>query len=225
MAQGCCHWSMIVQTRRRVSFMVVTGRIAAASAGMLLASSFAHGQVFSSTNPIMLPAGAPTATFGPASIYPLTITVSGLTGGVADLNVSVFDLFHSFSDDVDILLVGPNGANVMLMAGAGGSTALLDFDFTFDDQASQMMPNTNPPLTAGTYLPSNYEPLQGMPLPAPGGPYGNSLSVFNGINPNGDWKLYVADDGSGDTGRMEGWALEFTMVPSPGAMGLLMIGF
>ena len=204
--------------------VVRTGRMFTAFAGSLLFVSIAQAQVFVSNDSILLPAGAPGSTFGPASIYPLSITVSGLSGTIADLNVSVFDVSHTFSDDIDILLVGPNGANVMLMAGAGGSSVLSNFDFTFDDQALQMMPNTSPPLTAGTYLPSNYEPLQGMPLPAPAGPYGSSLSIFNGINPNGEWKLYVADDGSGDTGRMEGWSLEFTVVPAPSALGLLCAG-
>jgi hypothetical protein len=125
---------------------------------------------------------------------------------------------HTFADDIDVLLVGPNGANVMLMAGAGGSTVLTNASFTFDDQAMQFMPNTNPPLVSGTYLPSNYEPLQGMPLPAPQQPYGSLLSVFNGINPNGEWRLYVADDGSGDSGSIQGWSLEVTLVPVPGAL-------
>ncbi|MFM6345350.1 MAG: Calx-beta domain-containing protein, partial [Dolichospermum sp.] len=44
--------------------------------------------------------------------------------------------------------------------------------------------------------------------PAPGGPYGTDFSVFNGINPNGTWSLYVVDDAGGDVGTIAGgWSL------------------
>jgi hypothetical protein len=173
----------------------------------------ACGETFVNNDTILIPGG-------PGSIYPSIINVSGVLGVVSDLNVTVSSITHTFSDDLDILLVGPNGLNVMLMAGAGGSTVLVNAQFTFDDQAGQLMPNTLPPLISGTYQPSNYEPLQGMPLPAPQGPYGSLLSAFNGMNPNGQWKLYVADDGAGDTGSMQGWSLQFNVVPAPGALAL-----
>lgn len=190
--------------------------------GALLHGETAYGQVFSNKDTLLIPGAG---TFGQASIYPSIINVSGAQGVVSDLNVSVTNITHTFSDDLDILLVAPNGLNVMLMAGAGGSTFLMDADFTFDDQAAEMMPNTLPPIVSGTYKPSNYEPLQGMPLPAPQGPYGSLLSAFNGMDPNGQWKLYVADDGSGDSGSMQGWSLQFNVIPAPGALGLFAISF
>ncbi len=196
---------------------ISTGRIVALVAGLMLHASGVRGQTFTNNNLLLLP-GTPGDTIGPASNYPSTIVVNGLGGVIADINVTIMGVSHTFADDIDILLVGPNGANVMLMAGAGGSTVLTNASFTFDDQALQFMPNTNPPLVSGTYLPSNYEPLQGMPLPAPQQPYGSLLSVFNGINPNGDWRLYVADDCSGDSGSIQGWSLEITLVPAPGAL-------
>ena len=37
------------------------------------------------------------------------------------------------------------------------------------------------------------------------------MSVFNGLNPNGAWSLYVLDDEAGDSGSIAGgWSLKFT---------------
>src|SRR2546423_929413 len=61
--------------------------------------------------------------------------------------------------------------------------------------------------TDGNYLPDVF------PLPAPDGPYGKSLSVFNGTNPNGIWKLFVSGDWPlpGLVGSLAGgWSLSIT---------------
>jgi subtilisin-like proprotein convertase family protein len=46
------------------------------------------------------------------------------------------------------------------------------------------------------------------------------LSSFSGLNPNGDWTLFVADLESGGTSRLSGWSLDIASVPEPldGAM-------
>ncbi|MDQ3063374.1 MAG: hypothetical protein M3R14_11035, partial [Acidobacteriota bacterium] len=42
-------------------------------------------------------------------------------------------------------------------------------------------------------------------------PYGSALSVYNGINQNGTWRLYVVDDQGGDIGNINGgWRLRIT---------------
>ena len=47
------------------------------------------------------------------------------------------------------------------------------------------------------------------------------LDDFAGINPNGDWTLFVADmDGSG-TAKLESWGLNIEAVPEPATMSLL----
>jgi subtilisin-like proprotein convertase family protein len=53
------------------------------------------------------------------------------------------------------------------------------------------------------------------------------LNSFAGLDPNGSWTLFVADDSAGGIGTLTGWGLSITAetVPEPGAVGLLGIGF
>ena len=69
---------------------------------------------FSNTAPITINDNAP------ATPYPATVTVSGVSSPIADLNVVVTGLSHTFPTDIGILLVGPGGQTVVLMNNTGG---------------------------------------------------------------------------------------------------------
>src|SRR6185369_4018183 len=129
---------------------------------------------FANSSSITIPSGAT------ASPYPSTISVSGLAGVVTKVTVSLFGLSHTFPDDVDILLVSPAGQKVMLMSDAGGGTDISNAILFFDDAASTTLPNTNAIGSIGTYLPTDFEPGETLPGPAPAGPYSATLSSFNG---------------------------------------------
>src|SRR5262249_4848532 len=58
---------------------------------------------FPNTNDISIP------SFGAATPYPSTTTVSGLNTNILKLTVTLNQLSHTQPDDLDILLVGPNG--------------------------------------------------------------------------------------------------------------------
>jgi hypothetical protein len=63
-------------------------------------------------------------------------------------------------------------------------------------------------LTSGTYRPTDLSEGEALPSPAPGLPYGSELSAYNGTNPNGSWRLYVADVSTDDGGSIAGgWNL------------------
>ncbi len=145
---------------------------------------------------------------GIASPYPSTISISGMTAAVFQVRVSLTNLTHSYADDVDILLVGPNGRAVMLMSDCGGDFPLNGSSLTFDDGATNPLPDSTL-VASGTYRPTGYEPLSDLfPTPAPSGPYDTNLAVFNGIDPNGPWSLYIMDDADKDSGVLSGgWAL------------------
>lgn len=147
---------------------------------------------------------------GAAGLYPSTILVDGVEGTVSKVTVTLADLSHSYPTDLDILLVGPQGQTVMLMSdagGGGGSSALSRVRLTFDDAAAGVLPET--PISSGTYKPSNYDTTtDNFTEPAPAGPYGTALSVFNGIDPNGTWSLFIMDDQAPDGGSLDGgWIL------------------
>ncbi|HUS15488.1 MAG TPA: S-layer homology domain-containing protein, partial [Chloroflexia bacterium] len=143
---------------------------------------------------------------GPASPYPSNITVGG-AGTIASISVSINGISHTWPDDVDMLLVGPNGGKVLLMSDAGGSNDIGSLNLTFQDGAPAIPDSAQ--ITSGTYGPADYEAGDVFPAPAPAGPYGTSLNTaFVGSNANGTWSLYIVDDAGADVGNISGgWSL------------------
>lgn len=147
---------------------------------------------------------------GAATPYPSIINVSGLFGTITNVTVTLRNLTHSYLSDLQVLLVGPQGQNVILMSTVGGfSPGVVNATYTFSDAAvNSMTENTIPP--PGIYKPSITPPVTALPG-APGLPYGTVLSVFNGTNPNGAWQLYVYDQFAQDVGAINrGWELTIT---------------
>src|SRR6266704_3618944 len=147
---------------------------------------------------------------GPGSLYPSPITVAGAAGIVRKLTVTLSNLAHTAQSDVNVLLVGPQGGAVYLIAAPNGTVDFPDVSLTFDDEASGPIP---PLVTTGTYLPTGYLPERAVeydppPAPAPRGIYATNLSTFAGADPNGTWSLFVWDDESEDSGILAGgWSL------------------
>jgi subtilisin-like proprotein convertase family protein len=151
---------------------------------------------------------------GAASLYPSTINVSGLTGTIGDVNVSLLGLTHTFPDDLDVLLVGPTGQKMILMSDVGGGNAISGINLVLDDQGASALSNTGQ-LVSGTFRPTNIGTGDTFPSPAPAGPYDATLATFNASNPNGTWSLYVLDDQSANSGSLaNGWSLTFVLANS-----------
>ncbi len=171
----------------------------------LVLATLPSSSTFANSTPILLPG---VGTNGVAGAYPSVITVSGVATAPVVVRVTLHGLSHTYPDDLDILLVGPYGQTVVLMSDAGGSNDATDVTLVFDDSASVTVPDSGT-LTSGSYRPRDYEFDGALPTPAPSGPYGATLSVLEGINPNGNWSLYVYDDSTGDSGVISGgWSLE-----------------
>jgi hypothetical protein len=192
---------------------------------LALAPALARADTYTFLNTDDLAPTEVADTFGPANHYPSSIVVSGLSGTVAKATVTLIGFGSSSPDDIDMVIAGPNGQQVMLMSDACGEfpASLSNEDWTFDDSAPAFLSNNGPcDSSQASFKPSNY--LGGAPEPddlSPGGgpvpPYMNSLSFFNGATPDGAWNLFVTDDNA--TGYVGfdilAWALTLEVQPPP----------
>jgi subtilisin-like proprotein convertase family protein len=154
---------------------------------------------------------------GPATPYPSHITVSGAGSAISLVTVDLADVAQTAPFDLEVLLVGPAGQNLVLMSDVGGNTAVSGVDLTFADTAAGPIPPGGP-LASGTFDPSD-DDTDGadaqLPPPAPVVSGATTLATFNGTNPNGTWSLFVHDDASGDSGSIAGgWCLNVS-TPEP----------
>jgi subtilisin-like proprotein convertase family protein len=177
---------------------------------------------FANTGTITIPT---SGNNGRSTPYPSTLSVSGITGLVSKVTVTLTNVSHTWVSDLDILLVGPGGQKVMIMSDVGNDasgTPISHQTFTFDDNAASLVPS-NSPIVSGTYKPTDYLPGDVLGSPAPAGPYGTLLSVFNAVNPNGIWSLYVFDDVSRfDGGSISnGWKLNIITTTNSCCVGAI----
>ena len=178
----------------------------------LVAFNFVLGTsttTYSNNAPIVIP------EYGAATPYPSIINVSGFGNTVANATVTLTNLAHTWPSDINILLVAPSGQRSYLMAKCGGSFTITNLTLTFDSTVTNLLP-FDAPITSGAYAPTAYAlaPVP-FPLPAPAftpaAPYYTNMSVFNGINPNNTWSLYVFDDNPLNAGIISnGWRLNLT---------------
>ena len=160
---------------------------------------------------------------GPGTPYPSTITVSGAPTMVKRVRVSLYGITHGNIGDIDALLVAPNGKSFVVMSDVSSGVSGFDFAVTLEDSATDFLPKNSVFDPVFNYKPSNYDPLSnpiddfsgggGPPppygLPGPGATE-TFASSFDGINPNGDWKLYILDDTNGISGTVAGgWGMDF----------------
>ncbi len=182
---------------------------------------------FCSTGSISIPASGSSPVA--AAPYPSNVVVSGLTGTITGLRVTLYDAEHGNPDDVDVLLVGPAGQNFIILSDAGGGAGLdAAATITLSDAASLQVPDSGM-IDTNSYRPSNFSFVNDtFAAGAPAAPYGNPgpggtpagsdtlASIFNGTDPNGTWRLYVSDDtAASNGGSISGWCLEIGTTASP----------
>lgn len=196
----------------------------AALAAALACASAASAASFNQTNSARI-AVPGTGMSGPGNPYPSNINVSSVTGPVTDVNVTLHGVSHPRPSDMRLVLVSPSGRAVTLMAGNCGSTGVTGFTWIFDQQATEPMPK-QADCPGFVHRPAPTTMNTNLPAPAPPSPYGVSLDLFNGENPNGTWSLYAEDVLTGDAGEIKnGWSLSLTtggvdvVVPGTGVAG------
>lgn len=157
-------------------------------------------QGFSNSASIAIPDGNQT---GPSSIL-----VSGLDTPVADIDVTLVGLTHGLVNDLDILLIGPQGQSALVVSDVGSSAN--NVTLTLDDQAPEQLSSVDP-FATGVFQPTNFQSSDPFTPPAPASPKGSRLAVFNSTDPNGEWRLIIRDDSLGNTGTLAGgWSLRIT---------------
>jgi hypothetical protein len=100
--------------------------------------------------------------------------------------VTLVGVNHTSPDDLDVLLVGPNGRSALLMSDAGGGYTLNNATIVLDQNAPDSLLDESP-LASGTYQPADFDggDPDAFPPSAPAGPYNSNLGIFNSSNPNG----------------------------------------
>lgn len=158
---------------------------------------------------LTIPGGAPVTTTGPAAPYPAPVLVDGVDGKVQSVRVLLHGLSHTFQADLRLMLRGPLGQTCLLYSRCGVTgPGWTNAELIFDDAAAAFLP-TSALAAPGVYKPTICNATTGnLAAPAPAGPYGTTLSVFNGSNPNGIWDLYIEDAANQDFGQLAGgWSL------------------
>jgi subtilisin-like proprotein convertase family protein len=140
-----------------------------------------------------------------------TITVSGLTGTIADVDFAILGttcstaigattvgLDHTYVGDLRGTLTSPASTPVVLFTSPGGTgNSGNNFCNTvFDDGASSPIQSI---AAAGNPFSGSFTPQ-------------NPLSAFNGQNPNGTWTFIVADLAAVDTGNIRSFSLTIRTV-------------
>ncbi|MBS1795960.1 MAG: carboxypeptidase regulatory-like domain-containing protein [Acidobacteria bacterium] len=166
-------------------------------------------RAFSNTTPVNIPSSGGAAS---------AVTVSGMSGPVSRLTVTLNGVVHLTPADLDFLLVGPHGEQLVILSDAGGAFGLSDSVIRLSDYNTTLAP-ANASIGNGLvdYKPTNYGSfdtftgIAGFPPEVGPGGFETLSSVFDGIDPNGVWTLFVEDDTAGGNGAnsrlARGWSL------------------
>lgn len=126
-----------------------------------------------------------------------------------------------WNGDLYVYLVHGSGFSVLLNrpgrdTGTPDGSATAGMNITLDDDATTDI-HTGIPMSggsaSGTWKPDgrNIDPL----LVVASDPRTALLSSFTGLNANGNWTLFVADQSPGNVSTLQSWTLTVTGVPEP----------
>ena len=196
--------------------MLCTALLALAGSAKCIAATI---NIYGNASPITINDNAP------ASIYPSVINVSNIPGNViTKASIQLTGFTHAWPSDVDIVLVAPDGTRSIVMSDAGGNNSghsLSNVNIVFSSTASTRVPKDTTIDSTVPQRPANYafgstaaDETDTFPGAGPGALRFEpaDFDAFNGINPNGDWKLFVVDDDVLLSGSISGgWQLSLTV--------------
>jgi subtilisin-like proprotein convertase family protein len=208
--------------------------ILAAIAGVAInasADSYTFGFTNGFANSGVIPDGNTTGWFD-------TRTLSGLTDiAITDVNVSLH-IAGGYNGDLYAYLTHDSGFSVLLNRsgrpeGFGFGYTDVGLNLVLDDSAAlgdihtyQTTVGYAPLINNGSaWAPDgrNVNPL----LTLDTHPRTHLLTQMNGLNPNGEWTLFVADVSTGEQATLVSWGLNITAVPAvpePSSLALGILG-
>ena len=151
---------------------------------------------------------------------------------ISQIESVCFNMEHSYAGDLDIVLVAPNGSQVVLFEQAGGST---NFGIpwatgTVDGQSNNLTPGVGYQyciIPGNTYETIEESEISGVQFPNgdgpgtytdrsyPAGNYSavNSFNALLGTPLNGEWTIIITDNLSADNGYIFEWSIDIEQVP------------
>lgn len=189
-----------------VALVVLANAMATTPADAATRATKVVTKTFSSNQPITIPSAGSS---GAATPYPSERNVQGFDQGIVlDVNLTLKNYTHTFPDDVDVLL-SKKGKTRTVMSDVGFNTPANNITLKLDDESPNGPLLDNGPLVGGSFRPNNEDGVDSFPAPTPTPSAQSALSGFDGINPNGTWKLRVVDDvPSVDGGQFAGgWSI------------------
>jgi subtilisin-like proprotein convertase family protein len=120
----------------------------------------------------------------------------GDTGTIANIAVTGLKIAHTYSSDLRVFLINPQGTQVELFSHECGSNVWTSSNtgFALSNGAAALIGSTCPP-NQGSYRPEE------------------SMAALLGQSAAGAWKLEVTDAGAFDTGTIQAWKLQITYTP------------
>ena len=71
------------------------------------------------------------------------------------MSITLHAFSHTFPDDVDILLVAPDGTKMVVFSDVGGTNDAVSFNITLSDQTTNQLTDSGP-FGNGIYRPANF---------------------------------------------------------------------
>jgi subtilisin-like proprotein convertase family protein len=118
-----------------------------------------------------------------------TLTIGGSGGRAKGVRVRIGRISHTYDGDLTLTLVAPDGREVKLVGGKGGSGQNF-VDTVFDDSAASAIRTTTAAPFTGTFRPAQ------------------PLSAMDGAPLAGDWRLKVTDSSFGNIGSVDAWGAD-----------------
>ena len=151
-----------------------------------------------------------------------TLLVSGADTSLTGLSVTL-NISGGYNGDLDGYLLAPNGTLMMLLNRVGtGTGGAIQSAFGYSTGGFNNVTLDDAATGGNIHNVQNPGSLPTFSYTADGG----SLASFNGVDPNGTWTLFFADQAGGNTSTLNGWSLDITAVPEPVnvALGIFAVG-